>query len=60
MSWLFEDVPRDDAERDARFAPGLDERFGPGNWVKCYQCEPDHFGNPVFHHRDTHGEADDV
>jgi hypothetical protein len=41
------------AERRARFGPGNDELWGPGNWVECAQC-PDSFGFPAFHHRLAH------
>lgn len=45
---------KDGPERDAAFAPTNDSIWGPGNWVKCYQCPSDRKGNPVYHHIEAH------
>jgi hypothetical protein len=41
-------------ERDARFVPGNDRIWGPGNWVRCPTCPRDSAGNEVYHHKDAH------
>lgn len=43
-----------DDERDRRFAPGNDQVWGPGNWVRCPTCPHDSLGREVYHHRDAH------
>lgn len=42
-----------DEQRDARFAPMNDERWGAGNWVRC-GCAHDSHGREVYHHRNAH------
>lgn len=40
--------------RREHWAEGNDKVWGEGNWVECHQCELDHSGFPVFHHKDHH------
>jgi hypothetical protein len=47
-----------DEERDARFAPGNDKLWGPGNWIRCPICPHDYFDHEVYHHKDAHNEQD--
>ena len=55
VPWLPLPIFFKDCEiRDAYFAPGNDETWGEGNWVKCDRC-PDSRGLPSYHHRNFHG-----
>lgn len=47
---LFEDL----AEHDVYFDALSDQTWGPGNWLVCHVCPPDHFGRPVRHHIHQH------
>jgi hypothetical protein len=53
------DVPIDGPERDQRFLQENNRIWGRGNWMKCYDCPPDHFGNPIYHHINHHEEKTD-
>lgn len=37
-----------------RFAPGNDEIWGEGNWIRCSICPHDYYDREVYHHKDAH------
>ena len=43
-----------DEERDARFTPGNDRIWGPGNWYRCPICPHDSEDREVYHHVEAH------
>jgi hypothetical protein len=54
--WLNPDLPWDvgDALRDSAFTPMNDAIWGPGQWIRCPSCPPDHEGRPPYHHKNAH------
>jgi hypothetical protein len=56
--YLYSPPIESDEERDARFAPGNDKLWGPGNWIRCPTCPHDYFDHEVYHHKDAHNEQD--